>query len=681
MSGFHPADLAVAVLYIVVVFYLGLRGSRQSTPNQEGFFLANRKLGKVYQFFLNFGNSTDANGAVSTTSLVYQQGVSGVWLAFQMIFLNPYYWFMNVWFRRVRLITTADLFEDRLGSRGLARFYALFQCLSAVVIVIGFGNLVTYKIFTALVVTPEARWSIEERASVEDYRELRHYEQALTTRDLADFAASDQEKIARLRERMARGELHNSISPVDPLAFYIVYTVIVGAYVVLGGMAATAANEVFQSLLIVAFSVILIPLGMQAAGGVAAFSSKVPAAMFELLREDGPSRHITAFVLVGILANTLVMINGISGNMAIGGSARNEFAARFGAVSGTFAKRLMIILWAFSGLVAVALYQGTDALADPDMAWGTMSRQLLGPGLLGLMVVGVLAANMSTLAAQSMAVSALFVRNVYLPWRPHASERECVVAGRLAITAALTLGVLAAVNMNDVFAMLQFMLTINVPFGAAVMLMFFWRRLSVPAVWIAVVTAVLFNTIAPVVLPQLDAIRTHPDLVERTVDDAGRFSPVYFESVVRSQPSDESSPLIGSGRLHTELCLLRLFGVAVPEMSPSNRFAARLLIAAITPFVFLLTISFLTHAPDPRRLDRFFAKMKTPVGTDPSTEAAAIEASVRNPHRFDHLKLFPRSSWEFTKWNREDLVGFLICCALSGNIILLFWGLLRWAAP
>jgi solute:Na+ symporter, SSS family len=51
----------------------------------------------------------------------------------------------------------------------------------------------------------------------------------------------------------------------------------------------------------------------------------------------------------------------------------------------------------------------------------------------------------------------------------------------------------------------------------------------------------------------------------------------------------------------------------------------------------------------------------------------------RDPHRHDHLKLFPRSSWEFTKWDRVDGVGFLVCCLVTGGIIALFWALLRWA--
>ena len=157
-AGLQTLDYVIIGVYLVTVIALGKLGSKH-TGNQEGFFLADRKLGKLYQFLLNFGNSTDSNGAVSSASLVYQQGVSGVWLGFQMIFLNPYYWFMNSWFRRVRLVTTADLFTERLGSRGLGSFYALFQSVSAMVVVIGFGNLVTYKICSALVVKPPTEWS------------------------------------------------------------------------------------------------------------------------------------------------------------------------------------------------------------------------------------------------------------------------------------------------------------------------------------------------------------------------------------------------------------------------------------------------------------------------------------------------------------------------------------------
>src|SRR6185503_7479318 len=120
--------------------------------------------------FLNFGQSTDPHGAVSTVSVVYQQGASGVWLLLQTLFMNPYYWFMNLWFRRARLVTVADLFEDRLASRSLAVFYAAFQIFTAVVIVKGFSNFIAYKITASLLVKPEANWTPAEQQSVADYQ-------------------------------------------------------------------------------------------------------------------------------------------------------------------------------------------------------------------------------------------------------------------------------------------------------------------------------------------------------------------------------------------------------------------------------------------------------------------------------------------------------------------------------
>ena len=59
-------------------------------------------------------------------------------------------------------------------------------------------------------------------------------------------------------------------------------------------------------------------------------------------------------------------------------------------------------------------------------------------------------------------------------------------------------------------------------------------------------------------------------------------------------------------------------------------------------------------------LDRFYVKMKTPVLPDHEADQRELEASYANPDRFNNKKLFPNSSWELTKWNKEDTIGFLI---------------------
>jgi len=678
MFGIHFLDILVIVGYLVLVLFLGQRAARKSGSGQENYFLAGRKLGKVYQFFLNFGNATDANGAVSAASVVYQQGVSGIWLGFQLIFLNPYYWFMNVWFRRVRLVTTADLFEDRLGSRKLASFYAIFQILASMFVVIGFGNLVTYKISAAIALKPEATWNVQERAAIEGHREMKQLEQAAKLRPTTP---ADDARLKVLRELDARGELKSYITALKPLPFYLLYTLVVGTYVILGGMAATAVNEVLQSLIIVVFSILLVPVGLAAIGGLGALQERVPAAMFELIGADSARQQITAWSLFAIFLVALVQINGIIGNMGISGSARNEFAARFGAVSGTFAKRLMFICWAFVGLIAVALFQGETALSDPDLAWGTLSRQLLGPGLLGLMLTGVLAANMSTVAAQTVSIAALFVRNVYRPLKPNMSESNAVGAGRVAMFGALAIGVVAAMAMDNILSALLLVQTVSVPFGAAIMLMFFWRRLTVAGTWAGVLGGIALNVAGPFLLAPVPAIRSHEVLVQRTVSATGKPEPIYFDNVVRLDPANPDSPLQGRGRLHVELVSLRIMGVDVESMTTSSRFAARFLFDAISPFVLLIGISLLTRPPARPRIDQFFGRMKTPVGATPEQEVAALAATQREPGRFDRTKLLPSSSWEFTRWNRVDAVGFFVCCLISATIIALFFALLKFAGP
>lgn len=678
MSGIHPLDLLAIVAYLAVVIYLGKRASHHSS-NEEGYFLAGRKLGKAYQFFLNFGNATDANGAVSTASLVYQKGVSGVWLSLQTLFMNPYYWFMNMWFRRVRLVTVADLFEDRFGTRPLAVFYAVFQVFATVIVIIGFGNLVSYKVTASLLIKPEAQWSAQERASVEGYREMKD----LQAQRAEDTLVSPESisRLALLEDQDKRGELRSEISYLDSAAgkwgYYIIYSAIVGAYIVMGGLAAAAVNEAFQGTLIVVFSLLLIPGGLAAIGGWGALKEKVAGSNFELLSQGG----IGLWELVGIFLISIVQIHGIIGNMSVAGSAKNEYAARFGAVSGTYAKRIMIILWAFAGLIAIALYRGATTLSDPDSAWGTMALQLLKPGFLGLMMAGLLAANMSTIAAQTMAVSALFTRNVFKYIFPKTTEQGSVMAGRISIVVILGIGVVAAASMDDVYKVVQLLLTINVPFGAAVMLIFFWRKLTAAAVWSAVAVSSLLNIIVPAWIGTVaPSITESPALVQEVVDENGGKSAVFFDSVIRTNPEDPGSPGKGQGRFHLELYALNLVGFDVASLTPSTRNAARFIFDGIFPFIVLVLVSYFTKPPARERVDQFFGKMKTPVGATPELELAAMEATRKNPHRYDHTKLFPHSAWEFGKWDKVDAVGFIACLALSFGILALFWVVLRAAA-
>ncbi len=668
-GSLHLVDLLVIIAYLAAVVYIGKRAAK-GTGSEEGFFLAGRSLGKLYQFFLNFGNATEPQGAVSTASLVFQRGVTGVWFSFQTVFMNPYFWFMNTWFRRVRLVTAADLFEDRFGSRGLSRLYALFQVVVACVF-LGFGNYVAYKIASSLVVKPEAQWTASDRSSVSDYRELKALEKEVAAGTIAETA---KPRLATLRDRQARGELASYITLLRSLPFYLGFTLVVGAYIVLGGMAAAAVNEALQSVLIIVFSILLIPTGLAAIGGWSEIAHKVPGQMLDLFAGPGGSPvFIAAVLFISIVQN-----GGLSHNMGIAGSAKNEFAARMG-VTGNYLKRFMIILWAFAGIIAIALF-GVGGLADPDIVWGAMSNRLLGPGLIGLMLAGVLAGTMSTLAAKALAISSLFVRNFYRHFRPDATQQEAVTAARWTIVVVLALGVLSAELMGDVESIVKLVLTVNVPFGAAILTSFFWRRLTAKAVWWSVILTVIAILSIPNIAADIKAVRQAPSLTAMSTSADGKPVPVYWKQLVRINPSDPASALEGRGRFNFECWVLDKFGLKVGELAPQSREAATFYFDGAFPFLMLFLVSYLTRPTDKARVDLFYGKMKTPVGDTPELEAAAMEQTRLNPGRFDHTKLFPHSTWEFCKWDKVDTVGFLICCAVSGAIIGLFVVLLKWAA-
>lgn len=77
------------------------------------------------------------------------------------------------------------------------------------------------------------------------------------------------------------------------------------------------------------------------------------------------------------------------------------------------------------------------------------------------------------------------------------------------------------------------------------------------------------------------------------------------------------------------------------------------------------------------RIDRFYAKLKTPVGATPEIEQQEIALSYADPHRHDHQKLFPQSNWELTRWSRHDAVGFASCCLVALAILGMLWLLLN----
>lgn len=692
--GLHWIDTLILVIYVVAVLVIGEILSR-TVKGESDFFLAGRKLGKWFQFFLNFGNMTDPSAAATTASSVYKQGAGGVWLGLIPLFMTPYYWFMNVWFRRVRLTTMADLFEDRFGRRMLSTFYAIMNIMVAIV-TIGFGNIVALKTLQPIMVKAESVYTAEEAQSVRDYHE---FVQMRKHRQEAELPAAEAARYEVLKGLYDRGQLQSYVSYLNPVMFYLVSSALVAVFIVLGGLKASAMVDALQAFLVIIISLILIPFGLAKIGGLSGLHAKVPDAMFQIFGAGNASEY-TWYSIIAFLIVSFIGIHAAHANMNIGGSAKNEFAARLGAVSGGFGKRFMTIGWCFCGLIAVALF-GPN-LSDADQTWGLLTRTLLPVGLVGVMIIGILGGKLAALGAASIVLSALVVKNLYTPLFPGRSERHYMIVARATVPTVLILGIGVALFLNSAVALLKFTIALQVTWGAPIMLILLWRRLTETAVRVQVVFTVLFIGVVPWIVTAVPSLRQMPALtvmtqervvtaeVKSTSDDvkAGRATAmgqtitkqqrlepvsVYFEEgVARVNPHDLNSPRAGVGRFNIEVWLVSLFGVDVTRLTPPIFLTIRFMADALLPVLILIVVSLLTTPTEPARVARFHARLKTPVGVTPEQDERDVEASYAQPTRYDHLKLFPKSNWEFTKWDRQDALGFIGCCAFVGVILVFF---------
>jgi SSS family solute:Na+ symporter len=365
-----------------------------------------------------------------------------------------------------------------------------------------------------------------------------------------------------------------------------------------------------------------------------------------------------------------------------------------------FLKRILMLFWALAGLIAVGLYAGK--LHDPDLIWGVMTRDLLWPGAIGLMLVGVLAASMSSLGATAVSHSALVIRNLYRPLVRDRSDKHYLLVGRIVIGVTLGGGIGVALVADNLLGLFQYIISVPAIFGASIWLGFVWRRLTKWAVISQVAVCLVIYTVIPTVFPSLDAVARNPAFLQETsprhvvvttkatnedvaagraaapgqvIQRAHVIAPVgiLFDRVARIDPADPHSPKMGLGRFQAELWVLTWAGVDFSRFSKPQLMATRFFFDALFPFVLLFLFSWATPAGSTTVLDRFFARLHTPVQPSPAAEQAELAASYANPGRFERDKLFPGSQWEVMKPAWTDYVGFFGTWALVGVVIVLLW--------
>ncbi len=258
----------------------------------------------------------------------------------------------------------------------------------------------------------------------------------------------------------------------------IIVVVITGLYTIVGGMRAVAYTEALQTIILIIGSALVTIFGLIALGGWSQLREIAGSEMFNLWKPIVPAGVESTWAPVREAGKMAWYFNDnypwigmlfcapIIGlwywctdqyivQRALG--APNEREARRGSIAAAFFKLLPVFIFIIPGIICFALAKSGSVpalqqqLIGPDgniirdqaqQAFPLMVAHVLPVGVRGMVVAGLLAALMSSLAGAFNASSTLFTIDFYQRMRPNTSQEKLVWVGRVATTVMVLIGLL-----------------------------------------------------------------------------------------------------------------------------------------------------------------------------------------------------------------------------------------------
>lgn len=297
---------------------------------------------------------------------------------------------------------------------------------------------------------------------------------------------------------MTCGNLFNSLFGFNYLTSMIISSVIIVIYTVIGGFLAESTVDFIQGTLMFIALLLIVVLGVVNAGGIGnviANANALPgfnSLFYSYVEATGTAKPYGALGIASGLAWGLGyfgMPHVLLRFMAIRDANEMKKARRIGTtwVLITMGAALAI------GMIGRSLYPVMSGIeefqGDPERIFVVMCMRLLNTGLLpiiaGIMLCGVLAAQISTSDSQLLVASSAISQNFYKGLiRTNASEKEVMWVSRVTIVVIAVLGVFVAALVpadSTIFKVVSFAWAgFGAAFGPLVLFMLFWRRMNIP---------------------------------------------------------------------------------------------------------------------------------------------------------------------------------------------------------
>jgi len=456
MSNLHTLDWVIIGTYVVITLGLGLAFRKRASQSSEEYFLSGRSLPWWILGTSMVATTFAADTPLAVTGFIRNHGIWYNWFGWHYIFaqMMAVILFSRFW-RRAEVVTDNELIELRYSGKPAAflrGFKAGYFAIIYNFIVLG--------------------WVLKGLGTV-------------------------AESVLGVNQEMA----------------VIVGAALALSYALLAGFWGVVITDVIQFCLAMAGSITVAVLSVRHVGGIEALKAKVGESLLA-------SENTMAMIPGGTLSwesdfvkfMVFVSLMWWASHNADGGgyiiqrmaAARNERHARGATLWFVVANNAVRYWpWILTGLASLVIFPTMPEGMTEEAAYPLVMLKVLGPGLLGLLLVSFFAAFMSTIDTHLNWGASYLINDIYKRFlRPEATEKEMVVAAKLCVLFMMIFSVLVAFMLTSIGKAWLFVWAMGAGIGPVLILRWFWWRISawseIAALGASVVIAFGFEIVAAI---------------------------------------------------------------------------------------------------------------------------------------------------------------------------------------
>lgn len=432
MNQLHLLDWAIIGGYVVVTLALGLAFRRRASRSQEEYFLSGRSLPWWVLGTSMVATTFAADTPLAVTGFLRNHGIWYNWFGWHYVFaqMMAVVFFSRYW-RRAQVLTDNELIELRYSGKPAAFLRGFKAGYFAIVynfIVLG--------------------WVLK-----------------------------------------GLGTVAESVLGVDQHTAVIVGAALALSYALLAGFWGVVVTDVVQFALAMVGSISVAVLSVRHVGGMAALKARLVGSLsagdntMAFIPGGGMSWDSDFFkFLIFVTLMWWASHNADGGGYLIQrmSAARNERHARAATLWFVLANNAVRYWpWIVTGLASMVIFPVVPTGMTEEAAYPLVMLEVLGPGLLGLLLVSFFAAFMSTIDTHLNWGASYLINDIYRRFlRPDAGEKETVLAAKICVLLMMVFSVLVAFLLTSIGKAWLFVWAMGAGIGPVLVLRWFWWRIS-----------------------------------------------------------------------------------------------------------------------------------------------------------------------------------------------------------